>query len=110
MGAITRGKVQLDRKAPGIVRSAMMSGDPWLVLRDLDVDDKTSCVVAVRDVLTGGIVAPSVANAQASSSNSTHPPCSGPAVNVGVAPSSRFRSAWRSPRGHPDRVSGGRPG
>lgn len=47
------GKPKLDPKLPGY-NSAARVGSPWLVLRDLDHDDRGTCVPALRLKLLGG--------------------------------------------------------
>lgn len=53
------GKVRLDARIPGYNRSARHLR--WLVVRDLDQDDATSCIPDLRRVLVGGVVAPGLA-------------------------------------------------
>lgn len=49
------GKARLDTKLPGYNRSAQHQ--IWLVMRDLDQDDATSCLADLRSRLVGGNVA-----------------------------------------------------
>jgi hypothetical protein len=54
------GKTKLDPKIPGIARAAARSQAPWLVLRDLDDDDRGTCVPALRARLVGDAEPPTV--------------------------------------------------
>lgn len=49
---ITGGKSNLDQGLPGWNKSALRL--PWLVVRDLDHDDRNTCVPALRQRLLGG--------------------------------------------------------
>lgn len=53
------GKARLDARIPGYNRSARHLR--WLVVRDLDQDDATTCLVDLRNTLAGGVVAPGLA-------------------------------------------------
>lgn len=49
---VAGGKPALDRRLPGLNRSATRLA--WLVIRDLDQDDRTRCIPALTEDLLGG--------------------------------------------------------